>query len=107
MEHRYRQRQRIFAIVEVKIIETPSRTGMIYNFSLDGAFILCTAPPKVGKFVNIRLLATHENDLFLPVSGIIIHRNENGFGLMFIEQGHQLPNTLEFFRNRCLITTYN
>lgn len=106
MEHRNRWRQRIFAIVEVENLEIPRLTGMIYNFSLDGAFILCSVPPKKGKFVNIRLLAAHENDLLLPVSGIIIHRNEHGFGLMFNEQEYEVPDTLDNFRNRCLITTY-
>jgi len=106
MEHRYRQRQRIFAIVEVKNIEIQRLTGMIYNFSFDGAYILCTDPPATGKVVNIRLIATQESDLLLPVSGIIIHRNEHGFGLMFCEKEYNAPHILDNFRNRCLITTY-
>ena len=106
MEHRYSWRQRIFAVVEMNNTEIPRLTGMVYNFSFDGAFILCNAPPNIGKFVNIRLITTLESDLLTPVSGIIIHRNEHGFGVMFCGEEFNIPNSLDRFRNRCLITTY-
>jgi len=106
MEQRYSRRLRIFATIEVKSTESPSFTGMIYNFCLEGAFILHSMPPTVGKLVNIRLIATPENDLSLPVSGMVIHRNEHGFGLMFCQEESGGLYRLDKFKNNCLSTAY-
>jgi len=106
MEHRLKLRHRIFSIIEIYNVETPRMTGMIYDFSLDGAFILCTIPPRLGKVVNIRLIAAPVIDHMLPVSGIVIHKNQHGFGMMFCEEQFEMVSTLDNFRKRCLITTY-
>jgi len=83
MEHRRRRRNRAFALVKIQDYHEQCVTGLVYNVNHDGVFILSTATLKVDSIVNICMWITGKNSLLIPVSGIVIHRNKNGFGLMF------------------------
>jgi len=88
MEHRYRRRRRVFALVEIKNINRQPVTGLVHNISQGGAFILSTVMPKIDRVVEINISTSTSNGLLVPVRGIVIHRNRNGFGLMFFKQGN-------------------
>ena len=86
MEHRQQRRQRAFALAEVKCHNELVMTGLAYNVTCDGLFILGTFSPKVDKIVDIHITIPKKEKLLIPISGIVIHRGNNGFGLMFCEQ---------------------
>lgn len=86
MEHRHLRRRRTFALVEIIEYGEQNNSGLVYNISPNGAFILSTAHLKVDRIIRIRISAPTIGTLFLPISGIVVHRNESGFGLMFCEQ---------------------
>lgn len=86
MEHRHRRRRRTFALVEIQNYGKQINIGLVYNITSHGAFVLCTAAPDVSRLVEIYISAPAEDSLLTPISGIVIHRNNNGFGLMFCEQ---------------------
>ena len=87
MEHRQRKRHRAFTLVEVKDHNNLGMTGLVYNVSRDGIFILCTIAPKVDRIVDICILMPGKENVLLPIFGIVVHRSKNGFGLMFCEEG--------------------
>jgi len=86
MEHRHLSRNRAFALVEITDYGDQYNTGLVYNINHNGAFILSTANPSVDSIIHIRISAPATGTLFLPISGIVVHRNESGFGLMFCKQ---------------------
>jgi len=86
MEHRRRGRHRTFALIQIQSYREQHRTGLIYNINRDGAYILSTTAPKVDEMVDICLSIHADDRLLTPVSGIVVHRNEIGFGLMFCHQ---------------------
>ena len=85
MEHRLRRRRRTFALVEIQDHVKQCKFGLVYNITNHGAFVLCTASPNVNRIVEIYLSEPAEDSLLTLISGIVIHRNNNGFGLMFCE----------------------
>jgi len=86
MEHRHLRRLRTFALVEIKVFGKQSYIGLVYNITRHGAFILCTTSPNLHGIVGINISAHPEHSFLTPISGIVIHRNINGFGLLFCEQ---------------------
>jgi hypothetical protein len=86
MEHRHLARRRTFALVEIQDYGKQINIGLVYNITSHGAFILCTASPNVNRIVEIYISVPAEDSLLTLISGIVIHRNNNGFGLMFCEQ---------------------
>lgn len=86
MEHRQQRRQRAFALAEVKCRNKIIMMGLAYNVTRDGLFILGTFAPKVDKVVEICITIPKKEKLLIPISGIVVHRGNNGFGLMFCEQ---------------------
>jgi len=93
MDHRRIDRHRTFTLIEILGHTPQNYTGLVYNINRYGAFILSTTAPKVDSIVEISLLICTNSKLQLPVPGIVIHRNRNGFGLLFFEQK---PVTLLF-----------
>jgi hypothetical protein len=59
--------------------------GLVYNISRDGIFILSTIMPRVNTIVEILIPMPAKKKLLLPISGQVVHRGKNGFGLMFCE----------------------
>ena len=86
MEHRQQRRHRAFTLAEIKVHSQNHMTGLVYNVSRDGIFVLSTIAPKVNIVVDICILLPEKRKLLVPISGIIVHRSKNGFGLMFCEQ---------------------
>ena len=86
MEHRYQRRRRTFALVEIQDYGKQINIGLVYNITSHGAFILCTASPNVNRIVEIYMAAPAEDSLLTLICGIVIHHNNNGFGLLFCEQ---------------------
>ena len=86
MEHRQRKRHRAFTLAEVKGHKKHCMTGLVYNVSRDGIFILTTIAPKVDRIVNISISIPETEMVLVPISGIVVHRSSNGFGLMFCEE---------------------
>lgn len=86
MEHRQRRRHRTFTLVEIKDNNQHDITGLAYNVSRDGIFVLSTTAPKVNITVDICISIPAKEKLLKPISGIVVHRSKNGFGLMFCKQ---------------------
>ena len=86
MEHRQQRRHRAFTLAEIKVHSQSHLIGLVYNVSHDGIFVLSTIAPKVNIIVDICISLPGKKKFLAPVSGIIVHRSKNGFGLMFCEQ---------------------
>ena len=86
MEHRQRKRHRAFTLAEVKDHYKHCMTGLVYNVSRDGLFILSTIAPKVDRIVDVCISIPEKENVLIPISGIVVHRSKNGFGLMFCEE---------------------
>jgi len=86
MEHRHLRRHRAFALVQLIDYSEKYTSGLVYNISLNGAFILSIATPTVDTIIHITISAPAIGTLLVPISGIVVHRNNNGFGLMFCKQ---------------------
>jgi len=86
MEHRRRKRHRTFALVKIQSYREQHSTGLVYNINRYGAYILTTSAPKIDRMVDICLPAHTGDRTATPISGIVVHRNDNGFGIMFCHQ---------------------
>ena len=97
MEHRRRGRHRTFALIQFQSYRQQHSTGLVYNINRYGAYILSTCAPKLDEMVDICLSIHADDQSITPVSGIVVHRNEIGFGIMFCHQEtetRQLVNKL-------------
>lgn len=83
IENRQAERRPAFALTEVRHGEHKPLTGLIYNISQDGAFILTNTTPPVAECVSIRMPYIKENNKVVWIHGKVTHRNYVGFGLMF------------------------
>jgi len=86
MEHRQLRRYRAFTLADIKVRSQNYITGLVYNVSHDGIFVLSTIAPKVNMIVDICISLLGKKKFLVPISGIVVHRNKHGFGLMFREQ---------------------
>lgn len=89
MENRHGKRCRAFALAEILGKDGNLARGLVYNVSRDGMFIVNTSKLGASRYINIRLPHIIKNDKPLQLSGMIVHRNKAGFGLMF----HKIDNT--------------
>lgn len=83
VENRHGVRCPAFALVEIRSKSGIQLTGLIYNVSRDGMFVLTDTRLAIKGYVNIRLPQITKNNEPIQISGLVIHRNEVGFGLMF------------------------
>ncbi|ALP53999.1 hypothetical protein Tel_13135 [Candidatus Tenderia electrophaga] len=57
--------------------------GLIYNVSRDGMFVVNGAGFNVERYVTISMPQITLEQEPIQVSGLVIHRNNVGFGVMF------------------------
>lgn len=81
MDHRQGERHNSFSLVKVRC-NGQDVTGLVYNCSRQGVFILSTAAVKKNQYVEL-LAENSSNNLITRIPGLVVHCNKGGFGLVF------------------------
>ena len=98
MEHRHGVRRRSLAMADIKCRDSETIVGLMYNISHDGMFILSPKARQVGGKVEISLKMPSDSGLPVTIPGFVIHRNQTGIGVMFLD----LDNSARSVVNRFL-----
>lgn len=93
VEHRHGVRRRAFALAEIFTKSGIHLTGLIYNVSRDGMFILTDSKVHIRGYVEIHLPKIIRDNKPFKISGLVIHHSGIGFGLMFSRATNE---TIEF-----------
>jgi hypothetical protein len=96
MDHRQGRRRRVFRLVQVQQWGSQSQGGILYNLSRDGLFVVSAFKPDLYKRATILVPAADGPPTRL--SGLVIHHNGSGFGLLF----QQLDGGARSFVKNCL-----
>lgn len=104
MENRQGRRCRAFALAEIESRNGNLSRGLIYNVSRDGMFIVNGTELDIKRYVDIRVPHIMHNEKPIQISGMIVHRNNVGFGVMY----HRIDNTArnlisKLITHRCTI----
>ncbi len=100
IEHRHGGRGR--ALAEVRSKNGKRLAGLIYNVSRDGMFVLTCTGLRIKGYVDIRLPQTTQINEPIWISGLVIHRNDVGFGLMFGRLEKEARKVIEKLASRCV-----
>lgn len=91
IDHRYAERYSAFALTEVRNGDHKPWTGLIYNISHQGAFILTNSMhPHISGRIEIRMPYIKANNTPIWVPGRVTHCNYVGFGLVFPPLGEEV-----------------
>lgn len=81
MEHRHGARYKALALADIQYRDG-RRTGLIYNISNDGMFVLTDAPEEVTGGVEL-YISSDGKGRAVRIPGLVVHNNNNGFGMIF------------------------
>ena len=82
MEHRQRIRHPALGLLNIHYDGNKEISGLMYNASLGGMFIVTTANVDINASLVILFnVSVYEKQL--QISGLVTHSNNNGFGMMF------------------------
>ena len=96
MNHRQGSRRKALVLVEVCWRNGQSASGLMYNLSHDGMFVVSDVDLEMNKFVDVVLHPEGESPVRIP--GLVVHQNNNGFGLLF----QQLDSAAQAFVEKYL-----
>lgn len=82
MEHRLGKRHRAFRLVTVLQEGVADSSGLLYNISRNGMFIL-TRQPAVGANLCVDVDLPMRDRSPVRLSTLIVHRTDHGLGLIF------------------------
>jgi len=83
MEHRHGARHNALALADIRC-RNGQRTGLVYNISNDGMFVLTEEPDEVTGGVELYITSDGEGRA-VRIPGLVVHNNNNGFGMIFRE----------------------
>ena len=81
MDHRQGIRLRSLVLAEIQPRYGQPEAGIIYDISSNGMFVISRARPGVNKCINVVFSAPRDRSA--RITGLVVHQNEHGFGLMF------------------------
>jgi len=105
MEHRRGSRQRTFTLIQIKYKNIRIRSGLLYNVSRDGAFIISSIYPEPSSIINIYMPNYSKNTDVFPASGIVIHSKESGFGILFCRNNNSTQQLIDKLVNKTTVAT--
>lgn len=84
---RQHERQQIKVSVELTFLDEPYAVVNTRNISQGGMFIEVDTAAKfpIGEMVSVHYLDPLNNDADTFKDAIIVHKNDDGFGICFIE----------------------
>lgn len=83
MEHRLDPRQSAWAFVNVYCRADAGVTGLMYNISGEGMFVLSKARVRRCECVDIMVRVGTDAEDWLCLPAMVVHRASSGFGVMF------------------------
>ena len=100
MENRQGIRRPALGLLKIRSSSDQEMAGLMYNASSNGMFILSTAQVEINKPLEI-LFNVSVRDKPRRITGIVMHRNKNGFGIIF----RSLDSSARLFVNNILSLT--
>lgn len=81
IDNRHGSRYRMLAVADMNMRDGSRHTGLVYNISQDGMFVLSGARPEVNKPIDMHV--TDSGSASVRINGIVVHSSKERFGLMF------------------------
>lgn len=98
IDHRQGSRRRTLALVEIGCGDGQWAAGLVHNISPDGMFVVTESAPAVNSCVDINVVLCMAANVPLRIAGLVVHRSQSGFGMMFRE----LDGVARAFVEKCL-----
>ena len=96
MDHRHVSRRQALVLVEIRWRDDQSASGLMYNLSHDGMFVVSDVDLEMNTCIDVVLQPESESPIRIP--GLVVHHNNNGFGILF----QQLDNAAHAFVEKYL-----
>lgn len=93
MDHREGIRRRALALVKIQYgngFNYNCGSGLMYDISPDGMFVLSELVPNVNDSVEIWMSLSIEENTPVRIPAMVVHCSKNGFGLMFRELDNEV-----------------
>jgi hypothetical protein len=98
VNHRHGSRRLVQTLVQIRHHSGLLAKGLVCNISRDGMFILCDAVPEINTGVEIDM---PKGATSVRIPGFVMHRNVNGFGMMFRDLDSSTRVLVDDYLRKC------
>ncbi len=96
IDHRHGRRCNLFALAEIRHLDNPSVAGVLTNLSWNGMFVMTDATIPTNSCVDVQI-ALPNLEAALRYPGLVVHTNDNGFGMIFRELDDLAQNQVHWW----------